>query len=75
MCKISYKIVKNESYKILMNICKLNLAYLQVLFNKFAQNECEKCVLPNNVDKKLQICKMSKLHIFVSTNIYVAKYL
>jgi hypothetical protein len=27
MCKISYKFVKNESYQIFMNICKLNLAY------------------------------------------------
>jgi hypothetical protein len=27
MCKISYKFVKKESYKILMNICKPNLAY------------------------------------------------
>jgi hypothetical protein len=34
-----------------------------------AQNECEKRVLPNYVDKKLQICKMSELHIFVTTNI------
>jgi hypothetical protein len=42
MCKISYKFVKNESYQIFKNICKLNLACLQVLFNKFAQNECEK---------------------------------
>jgi hypothetical protein len=30
----------------------------------------KKCVLPNYVDKKLQVCKMSKLHIFVITNIY-----
>jgi hypothetical protein len=29
----------------------------------------KKLVLPNYVDKKLQICKMSKLHIFVITNI------
>jgi hypothetical protein len=29
----------------------------------------KKRVLPNYVDKKLQICKMSKLHIFVITNI------
>jgi hypothetical protein len=29
----------------------------------------KKCVLPNYVDKKLQVCKMSKLHIFVITNI------
>jgi hypothetical protein len=34
-----------------------------------AQNECEKLVLPNYFDKKLQICKMRKLHIFVITNI------
>jgi hypothetical protein len=27
MCKISYTFVKNESYQIFMNICKLNLAY------------------------------------------------
>jgi hypothetical protein len=27
MCKISYKCVKNESYQIFMNICKLNSAY------------------------------------------------
>jgi hypothetical protein len=26
MCKISYKFVKNESYQICINICKLNLA-------------------------------------------------
>jgi hypothetical protein len=29
----------------------------------------KKHVLPNYVDIKLQICKMSKLHIFVITNI------
>jgi hypothetical protein len=29
----------------------------------------KKRVLPNYVDKKLQICQMSKLHIFVITNI------
>jgi hypothetical protein len=29
----------------------------------------KKRALPNYVDKKLQICKMSKLHIFVITNI------
>jgi hypothetical protein len=29
----------------------------------------EKRVLPNYVDKKLQLCKMSKLHVFVITNI------
>jgi hypothetical protein len=29
-----------------------------------------KLVLPNYADKKLQICKMSKLQIFVITNIY-----
>jgi hypothetical protein len=30
----------------------------------------KKCVLPNFVDKKLQVCKISKLHIFVITNIF-----
>jgi hypothetical protein len=29
MCKISYQFVKNESYQIYMNICKLNLAYFK----------------------------------------------
>jgi hypothetical protein len=29
----------------------------------------KKLVLPNYADKKLQICKMSKLQIFVITNI------
>jgi hypothetical protein len=29
----------------------------------------KKLVLPNHADKKLQICKMSKLQIFVITNI------
>jgi hypothetical protein len=33
-----------------------------------AHNEWEKLALPNVVDKKLQICKMCKLHIFVITN-------
>jgi hypothetical protein len=29
----------------------------------------KKHVLPNYVNKKLHICKMSKLHIFVITNV------
>jgi hypothetical protein len=34
-----------------------------------AQNECEKLVLQNYAYKKLQVCKMSDLQIFVITNI------
>jgi hypothetical protein len=33
------------------------------------QNVCKKLDLPKNIGKKLQICKISKLQVFVITNI------
>jgi hypothetical protein len=40
------------------------------MFNKLAQNEYVKMCPTNKIlDKKLQICKMSKLNICVITNI------
>jgi hypothetical protein len=71
MCKISDKFVKNESNQIFVNICKLNLAYFTSMYYSinWLKMSVKKHALPNYVDKKLQICKMSKLHI------YVTKYL
>jgi hypothetical protein len=66
MCKNSYKFVKIESYQIFMNICNLKLAY----FTSIIQWIGSKWVWKNYADKKLQICKMSKLKIFVITNIF-----
>jgi hypothetical protein len=54
-----------------MNICMLNLAYFMYKYYtiNWLKMSVKKRVLPNYVDKKLQICKMSKLHKFVITNI------
>jgi hypothetical protein len=38
MCNISYKFVKNESYKDFMNICEPNLAYFRSFLLKIDLN-------------------------------------
>jgi hypothetical protein len=52
--KNSYKSVKNESYQIVMNICKPNLAYFTISSKK-TQNDCE------------NTCPV-KLHILIKRN-------
>jgi hypothetical protein len=47
MCKMSYKFVKNESYQIFTNICRPNLASLQVFLKNGLKMIVIKLVLPN----------------------------
>jgi hypothetical protein len=51
MCKISYIFVKNESYQIFMNICKLNLAYVTSILQKnWLKMVVKKLAPPNYID-------------------------
>jgi hypothetical protein len=67
VCKTCYKFVINESYQICSNICKPRF----ILFYKYpskqsTQNESKKLVAPENIGKKLQVCKRYMLKIFVN---------
>jgi hypothetical protein len=59
---------KINRYKFWWILVSFSLFYKYYSINWFKMS-VKKRVLPNYVDWKLQICKMSKLHIFVITNI------
>jgi hypothetical protein len=53
MCKISLKIVKNESYQIVTNIRNCNLPYFMSILKTLAQNYCKNLSYKTILIKKM----------------------
>jgi hypothetical protein len=75
MCKISYKVVKNESYQNFANICKPNVAY----FTSILQNIGPKWLWKNlsyqtTLNKSNENIKCAS-YIYLYLQIYVPQYL
>jgi hypothetical protein len=74
MCKKCYKFVKNSPTKFVLIFFSPILSILQVSFKKFDSECLQKRDVPKYIVKKLQLSEMSKLQIFVITNICKPKF-